>query len=295
MHPDWLNPVEYPFKSHYFESGGQKIHYLEEGSGETLVMLHGSATWSYLFRDVIKDLMDSYRCLVPDLPGFGLSSKEEDGRFTLPGQLEVLSDWVGEFGSEKLSFLGHGMGGLLALAYALRYPEKIHRLILCSSWAWPIGESKAVRSYRRRWAGFWGPWVHRRTNVFPWIWIRQGFAKTKPPTNEQLIPYLAPYANDADRRGLKQAAYNLWEGDSFAQRVFGHGADIQDLPVLVVMGQQDRLIASEAGKKWLSFLPQSEIEIIPRVGHYIPEEAGEQLVALTRRFLAPLSNPSTET
>src|SRR3954464_11693175 len=71
--PGWVPEQLYPFESHYADAGGARVHYVDEGSGPTLLLLHGNPTWSFLYRDVVRGLADRFRCIVPDHPGFGLS------------------------------------------------------------------------------------------------------------------------------------------------------------------------------------------------------------------------------
>jgi hypothetical protein len=71
--PAWVSDELYPFESHYADVAGSRVHYIDEGSGPPLLLLHGNPTWSFLYRDIVKGLRDSYRCIAVDHPGFGLS------------------------------------------------------------------------------------------------------------------------------------------------------------------------------------------------------------------------------
>ncbi|MFO8051958.1 MAG: alpha/beta fold hydrolase [Thermoplasmatota archaeon] len=73
--PDWLNRDEYPFSSHYYRTPVGRMHYIDEGEGPPVVFFHGNPSWSFQFRNIIKDLPRDHRCIAPDLIGFGLSDK----------------------------------------------------------------------------------------------------------------------------------------------------------------------------------------------------------------------------
>mgnify|MGYP001763324098 CR=1 FL=1 len=83
--PRWVNRSLYPFTPHVLEQGGHRIHYVDEGRGPLLLLLHGNPTWSFVWRDVIGRLSDRFRCIAPDLPGFGLSCWRFSETWDVPG------------------------------------------------------------------------------------------------------------------------------------------------------------------------------------------------------------------
>ncbi len=153
MRPEWLNPAAYPFKAYWFQASGSRLHYLDEGKGNTIVMLHGLGTWSYLFRHQIKALMADHRCLVPDLPGHGFSNSTQEP-LGWRKELALLGDWIADTVKGNFVLLGHDSGGLWAQHLVNRFAERLDALILLNSWAWPFAEQKAFRRLRF-WHGKW--------------------------------------------------------------------------------------------------------------------------------------------
>src|SRR3954454_7361053 len=92
--PSWVPTDLYPFESHFAELGGARVHYVDEGSGPPLLLLHGNPTWSFLYRDIVKGLRDRFRCIAPDHPGFGLSVAAPDYGFTPAEHADVLEKLV---------------------------------------------------------------------------------------------------------------------------------------------------------------------------------------------------------
>src|SRR5207244_9469335 len=92
--PPWLPQELYPFESHYADIDGARVHYVDEGSGPPLLLLHGNPTWSFLYRDLIKELRGSFRCIAPDHPGFGLSRAAPGYRYTPAEHANVLERFV---------------------------------------------------------------------------------------------------------------------------------------------------------------------------------------------------------
>jgi haloalkane dehalogenase len=94
MRPDWVNESLYPFKSRYIELAGSQVHYIDEGSGPVLLFLHSIPAWSFIYRNMIKNLQDNFRCIALDYPGFGLSKASNDFIHTLKEHSEIVSLFI---------------------------------------------------------------------------------------------------------------------------------------------------------------------------------------------------------
>lgn len=269
------------------------MHYLDEGAGEPIVFLHGSATWSYLFRNLIKQLMGSYRCLAVDLPGFGLSDKGTTQHDSLSDQLEAFAAWVEGLSLDRFTLVAHDLGGPIGLHFLLRQPHRIDRLVLLNSWAWPIDKIPATQRYRRRWAGWWGPWLHRRTNVFPWNRLRTGWG-SEPSSSDVMVPYLSPYLTETDRKALQRVAYSFWQEKDFFEHIWNRRELLADTPALLLMGKKDRLADPKAKERFQTIFPQARVHWHEQSGHYLPEEDPDWCVRFLRTFLSTVSHPSTE-
>ena len=116
----------YPFKSHYMDLDGLKYHYIDEGSGEPVVMVHGNPTWSFYYRELIKSLSGRYRTIAPDHIGCGLSDIPPPSQYnyTLQSRIDDLDQLIGTLtGTEKITLVLHDWGGMIGMAYALRHPQ----------------------------------------------------------------------------------------------------------------------------------------------------------------------------
>ncbi|HEY0983803.1 MAG TPA: alpha/beta fold hydrolase, partial [Schlesneria sp.] len=126
----------YDFAPHFTEIDGLRMHYVDEGQGETVVMLHGNPNWSYYYRNLVHRLKDRYRCLVPDHIGCGLSDKPGDDRypFSLERRVSDLKAWLNHCGAtENLTLVVHDWGGMIGMAFATEFPERIKRLVLLNT------------------------------------------------------------------------------------------------------------------------------------------------------------------
>jgi len=135
----------YPFESHYLDLDGLRYHYLDEGRGEPVVMLHGNPTWSFYYRDLVRALRDAYRAIVPDHIGCGLSDKPDDSRYdyTLASRvadLEALLDHLGV--RQDVTLVLHDWGGMIGMVYAVRHPEHIKQLVILNTAAFHLPKTK---------------------------------------------------------------------------------------------------------------------------------------------------------
>ena len=140
----------YPFASHFLEIGGLRYHYLDEGRGEPVVMIHGNPTWSFYFRNLVRELSADFRTIVPDHMGCGLSDKptEEQYDFRLSSRIHDLERLIDSLALNKpITLILHDWGGAIGIGYALRKPERIARIILMNTAAFspPNGKKLPLR------------------------------------------------------------------------------------------------------------------------------------------------------
>ena len=110
----------YPFKSQSLDLDSYRYHYLDEGQGETLLMLHGNPTWSFYYRNLILGLKKSYRCVVPDHMGMGKSDKPQNYPYTLSQHIDNLVALVSELSLKDITLVVHDWGGAIGMGFAVR-------------------------------------------------------------------------------------------------------------------------------------------------------------------------------
>jgi haloalkane dehalogenase len=135
--PGWLSEQLYPFESHYADIGGASVHYLDEGAGPPLLLLHGNPTWSFLYRDLIRSLSDQYRCIAPDHPGFGLGRPAPGYGYTPAEHAAVLEQLVQQLELSDVTMMVQDWGGPIGFAVATRHPERFSAFVIGNTWAWP--------------------------------------------------------------------------------------------------------------------------------------------------------------
>ena len=287
---------EYPFRGHFLDVRGQQMHYLDEGPADSslppVLMVHGNPTWSFYYRQLVLGLRPAQRCLVPDHIGMGWSSRPTKAEYGYQ-----LADRVADLGafieqavpSGPLDLIVHDWGGMIGMAWAVEHPERIRRLVILNTAAFPLPPDKRlpVTLGLVRNTGL-GGFLVRRLNAFArgatWLAVR------KPMSLATRSGYLAPYAT-ADRRLATLEFVRdipLAAGDPGFDLVHATADRLErlaDHPMLIQWGRHDFVFDDHFLAGWQSRFPAAEVEVYEDAGHYVLEDAGERIVPRVRAFL----------
>ena len=191
----------YEFEPNYLQTDeGMRIHYLDEGPSdaqETMLLLHGEPSWSYLYRTMIPPLVNAgYRCIAPDLIGFGKSSKPFDqSSYTYANHLRWMQIVVDNLGLNNLTLFGQDWGGLIGLRLVADNPEKFKRIVVSNTFL-PTGDHKPSEAFLK-WQAF-----SQKVEQFPVEFVIQG-ATTTELSPKILEGYRAPFPNEDYTAGAK--------------------------------------------------------------------------------------------
>lgn len=286
----------YPFASHFHEQAdGHRLHYLDEGDAEAqpVVMVHGNPTWSFYYREVIKGLADSHRCLVPDHIGMGLSDRPEDGdyRYTLASRLADLGHWLDAVEPTRpVDLVVHDWGGAIGLSWAVRNIERVRRVVLLNTWAFNIPPEESLpTSLRFARTGF-GGFLINRFNAFSGLAVRMATERRLP--KEVARGLVAPYLGSPNQRLATLRFVQdipLSEKDP-AWAVLAETERLLDQlaarPVLIAWGAKDFVFNDKVLAIWRERLPEARVEYLEDAGHYVLEDAADRIVPWIRSFLS---------
>ena len=283
----------YPFESHYFDLNGLKYHYIDEGDGDPLIMLHGNPTWSFYYCELIKALSPKYRTVVPDHIGCGLSDKPGiDGYdFRLKSRVDDLDALLTHLKiNQKITLILHDWGGMIGMAYALRYPDRIKRLVVMNTTAFlpPGGKPIPLRLSLIRNLKPFAELAVKGFNLFA-----QGavyMATYKGLSKEVKAGLTAPYNSWNNRTAtlkfvqdipLKPTdhSYELVKRSDDNLNVF------ENLPMLLCWGEHDFVFDLDYLGEWERRFPRAEVHRFADAGHYILEDVPEKIVPLVKEFL----------
>ncbi|MDA0226329.1 MAG: alpha/beta fold hydrolase [Proteobacteria bacterium] len=281
----------YPFNGTFRTINGHTLHALDEGHGDTIVMLHGNPTWSFYYRDLVLALRNSHRVIAPDHIGCGLSDKPDEKRYeyTLRRRVDDLDALIEQSNVRgPITLLMHDWGGMIGMAYAARHPEKIGRLVLLNTAAFHLPKSKKLP------ASLWlcrktplGEFFIRDTGIFTSVLTR--WAVRRPMAQGVREAYLLPYRAAQDRTSLLRFVQDipLRPGDpsyDLVSEVQSKLPLFRGTPTLILWGDRDFVFDHHFLQAWRQFLPEAEVHQFPDAGHYVLEDAGTQILPLINDF-----------
>ncbi len=282
----------YPLTSHYLDLGGLRYHYLDEGEGEPLLLLHGNPTWSFYYRRLVLALRNNYRLIVPDHIGCGLSDKPADEKYsyTLEQRVKDLEALLEHLQlSQQLTLVVHDWGGMIGMAYAHRHVDRIKRLVVFNTAAFRLPAQKSLP---------WSLWLVRNTflgaflvrglNLFCRGAVRYCCRKRLAPEVRQ--GYLLPYNSWANRIAVLRFVQDIPlkpEDTSYSlvKKVEEGLAQFQQTPLMICWGGRDFVFDDHFLEEWKRRFPQAEVHYFPEAGHYVLEDAAEEIIPLVREFL----------
>jgi haloalkane dehalogenase len=261
-----------PFAPHWLDSPQGRVHYLDEGEGRPILMLHGNPTWSFLYRHLIADLRDEFRCVAPDLPGFGRSERPAGYGYTPAEHAAVVGELIERLDLRDLVLMAQDWGGPIGLSAAADHADRIGGLAIGNTWFWapdlPMKAFSVVMS---------SPPLKRavlRRNLFVERIIPRGTVRSLDAS--EMEQYRAVQPDAASRVGIAALLAEVrGSSDWLAALSETVPAKLGETPTLIIWGMKD------------SAFRDAEVLELPDAGHYFPEDAPEAVAAAVRRRFGP--------
>jgi haloalkane dehalogenase len=279
--PEWIPEDLYPFDSHFADVDGVRVHYVDEGSGPPLLLLHGNPTWSFLYRDVINGLRDRYRCIAPDHPGFGLSKTVPPGYgFTPAEHARVLEQLILQLDLSGVTMMVQDWGGPIGFAAATRQPERVDAFVIANTWAWPKSDP-GTQVFSRLLGGPIGGYLILKRNFFVEKIVPGGVKLRKLP--EQVMnAYRGPFPDPDSRKPVHVFPHEILGSRPFLAKIEGRLPTLAGKPALIVWPTKDVAFRDAELRRWEQLFPQHHTVKIEGAGHYVQEDAPDQIVQAIR-------------
>jgi len=277
----------------FLDIQGFRLSYIDEGAGDPIVMLHGNPTWSFYYRNLASALRDDYRVIVPDHIGCGLSDKPDVRQYpyTLERRAQDLDDLLERLGvRENVTLVLHDWGGMIGMAWANRRPERVKRLVVLNTAAFHMPAGK-----RLPWS-LWlcrnpltGPFLVRGLNAFSRAAVRWCVTR-RPLSPEARAGYLAPYDSWRNRVAVLRFVQDIPvragdPGYDLVSEVQDGLQRFRDVPMLICWGEKDFVFDRHFLEEWRRRFPSAEVHAFADAGHFVLEDAGEEIIPLVRDFL----------
>jgi cis-3-alkyl-4-acyloxetan-2-one decarboxylase len=285
---DWR--ALYPFSSHHFalpSHGSPQMHYVDEGVGPQCVLcVHGNPTWSFYYRQVVLEQRKQARVVAVDHIGCGLSDKPQDYPYTLAQHIANLVDLVKHLDLQRITLVVHDWGGAIGLGTALRIPERVTGLVILNTAAFPPPYVPLRIAACR--VPVIGNWAMRRLNVFARAAQTMTLNRLPRLPDDVAAGLIAPYDSWEHRVAIARFVQDIPTRPSQAtwqllKSIEAGLPSLSDRPAELVWGMRDWCFRPECLTRFEQLLPQARASRLEDVGHYVMEEASQEVnAALTR-------------
>ncbi len=276
---------EYPFKSNFLDINGNRMHYIDEGEGEPILMIHGNPTWSFYYRNIIKEFSKTNRCIAPDHIGCGLSSRPEGYEYTLQNRVDDLCSFVQKMDLQNINLVVHDWGGAIGFGMAVKYPDLIKSVtilntaVFTSTYIHPAINICRTKPF--------GKLLTRGLNLFAISATKMAVCKKMEKHIKK--GYLYPYQRYSDRLAIERFVFDIPMNPRHVS--YGTLAKIEkDLKKvscekLILWADKDFCFNEYFLKRWKIIYKDARVKVFEDAGHYILEDALHGVIKEMREFI----------
>jgi haloalkane dehalogenase len=286
--PPWLDHAAWPHAPHWTGTPDGRLHYIDEGNGPPIVLVHGTPTWSFEWRHVIAGLRDRGRVLAMDHLGFGLSERPAAAGYRPEDHARRFHAWIAQVLPEgRLHLVVHDFGGPIALDWALDHPGRLHSLTVLNSWMWPFDDDPSMRRKARVAGGGLGRFLYRRFNASQRLIMPSAYGDRRKLTPAIHGQYLALFPDaDSRERVLFALAQSLLGSGAFFEGLWRRRERLSAVPVHLVWGMRDSAFPPYVLHRWQQAVPHARTVAIESAGHWPHEEEPAAVVDALRAAIA---------
>lgn len=278
----WKN--HYPFTSNFMEVAGYKLHYLDEGRGDPIVLVHGNPTWSFYYRNLISILKQNHRVIAVDNLGCGLSEKPQDFRYNLANHIDNLQLLLDKLDIKDYRMVVHDWGGAIGFGLATREPERVRGVVILNTAAFHINRIPWQINLCK--LPILGPFIVKYLNAF--AWPATFMATSKGLSSTVKAGYLYPYDGPRNRKAISDFVQDIpMKKDHPTFEVLKNIEERLPLlkcPKLILWGGADFCFNDLFFERWREIYPEAEVTYFPKAGHYVLEDESENVINRVQNF-----------
>ncbi|WP_455379427.1 alpha/beta fold hydrolase [Petrachloros mirabilis] len=285
IRPFSVDADEYPFASRWFERNAARMHYVDEGTGPTILLLHGNPTWSYLYRNMIKALRSEARCIAPDYPGFGYSGHPTGYGYKPREHAQWVEALIDHLALERIILVCHDWGGPIGLSIAAKRPQDFAGLVILNTWCW--------RPDLRSWifslvmgGAVPGRWLQLRHNFFAKTVVPNSIFHKEKVTPALQKAYIDPFPTIASRIGTWVFPGEIRRSSHWLEETWGNLHRLRKTPTALVWALKDPAFGNLTYlARWQSAFPQAHVETVDDASHYLQEDRPDRITEAIRYVL----------
>jgi haloalkane dehalogenase len=284
---DWQSL--FPFDAHYVDVGDARMHYVDEGHGEPILAVHGNPTWSFYWRNIIARFSSTQRVIAADHIGMGLSDKPAQYDYSLQQHTANLIDLIDQLDLREITLLGHDWGGAIGLNAMTQRPDRFKQFVLFNTGAFPPPTVPRRIAVCR--TPFLGRLAVQGLNLF--AYAAQSMATQQPGGLSRAARdgMLAPYRSWKNRVGIYRFVADIPMCDKqetwlALEHLEKQLPEFSHLPSMLIWGMRDWCFDGECLRKFEELLPTATVHRLMNAGHWVVEDAADEVETLLRQFLA---------
>ena len=287
VRPDWVSDELFPFESRFFTTpSGHNMHFIDEGSGEPIVFIHGNPSWSFEFRHLVAGLKQEFRCIAADHIGFGLSSNSVNTEDHRPqahaAAFKALLDHL-ELGDVTLFMTD--WGGPIGLDFARTHPDRVKRIVIANTWCWPVSRDPHFFMFSFMMSSWLGQFLIKRFNIFVNKVVPKAVGRKAVLTPQVMEHYRSAQPTPETRRASAALPGSIVGATDWLASIWGERDAFTHLPALILWGAKDIAFRTKELQKWRSELVNSELHEFEDCGHFLAEENPQQIAPLLSSFM----------
>lgn len=271
--------TEYPFKSHFLNVSGNNIHYIDEGPKETspIIMVHGNPTWSFFYRNLIKELSKERRVIAIDHVGCGLSDKPQEYDYTLDNHINNLCQLFNQvvlpdLKERKFDLIVHDWGGAIGMGFAIENKSYLNKSVIMNTAAFT--DENIPKRIALCKLPIVGEKIVRHFNAF--AWPATFMASEKPLSKTIKSGYLLPYNNYKNRIATARFVKDIPMSKNHPtwKRLKAIEEKLPELPgeKLILWGKKDFCFSPHFYQRWCQIYPSAQRLLLSEAGHYLLED-----------------------
>jgi haloalkane dehalogenase len=279
--------VLFPFQGHFAKlENGTRVHYVDEGKGPTLLLLHGNPTSAYLYREMITTLSSDYRVIAPDYPGFGQSQAPAGYGYTAQEQADSIVLFFDHMELDDVVIMVQDWGGPIGFNLVQQRPDRFSGLVIGNTWAWPLEGQRRFEVFSWLMGGPLGTWLNNAHNGVLHFFLKRGMAQ--PLSAEEYAGYFHPFI-EGDRHPVTIFPRELIAATPFLSSVEKGMNGLAAYPALIVWGEQDFAFRETERLRFEAYFPRHHTQLLDGAGHFIQDDAPAEIVAAIRAAFPPVN------